>query len=308
MIFSSKDVQEGIAAFLEKRPAAFQGRFATVGYLDGVMRSEIDIEALHRAVLEHGATEVTPVVRIDQRASVGLRCIAKRSGPGSIGVEIRRGDGGLLGQFPTQIAYTFVGPLLAGEEVEIRVQPPGARVELLPLHDAMFLEANPTGQWLFLEDRTGQPITRSVAQALVEAENVAALTEVTGTIRPARRAQLAAKLMGAIEAFMQEEARRHGRGEAASVEVKLRPEIRAIEILNTFVKPDAKLLALDWSGTVYPTHAVDLARQAGLENHHRLDGLAAALVLGGDSAGRRGIGRAARGGRSVSASPGCRPS
>lgn len=29
------------------RAAAFQGRFATVGYLDGVMRSEIDIEALH---------------------------------------------------------------------------------------------------------------------------------------------------------------------------------------------------------------------------------------------------------------------
>ena len=29
------------------RAAAFQGRFATVGYVDGVLRSEIDIEALH---------------------------------------------------------------------------------------------------------------------------------------------------------------------------------------------------------------------------------------------------------------------
>jgi NADPH:quinone reductase-like Zn-dependent oxidoreductase len=29
------------------RAAAFQGRVATVGYVDGVMRSEIDIEALH---------------------------------------------------------------------------------------------------------------------------------------------------------------------------------------------------------------------------------------------------------------------
>jgi NADPH:quinone reductase-like Zn-dependent oxidoreductase len=29
------------------RAAAFQGRFATVGYVDGVMRSEIDIETLH---------------------------------------------------------------------------------------------------------------------------------------------------------------------------------------------------------------------------------------------------------------------
>ncbi len=33
----------------------------------------------------------------------------------------------------------------------------------------LFLEANPAGQWLFLEDRTGQPITRAVADALVEA-------------------------------------------------------------------------------------------------------------------------------------------
>jgi hypothetical protein len=32
-----------------------------------------------------------------------------------------------------------------------------------------FLEANPAGQWLFLEDRTGQPITQAVAEALVEA-------------------------------------------------------------------------------------------------------------------------------------------
>jgi hypothetical protein len=31
-----------------------------------------------------------------------------------------------------------------------------------------FLEANPAGQWLFLEDRTGQPITQAVAEALVE--------------------------------------------------------------------------------------------------------------------------------------------
>ena len=33
----------------------------------------------------------------------------------------------------------------------------------------LFLESNPAGQWLFLEDRTGQPITRAVAEALVEA-------------------------------------------------------------------------------------------------------------------------------------------
>jgi glutathione synthase/RimK-type ligase-like ATP-grasp enzyme len=45
----------------------------------------------------------------------------------------------------------------------------------------LFLEANPTGQWLFLEERTGQPITRAVAEALVEA----ALESRTGA--PAQR-------------------------------------------------------------------------------------------------------------------------
>lgn len=33
----------------------------------------------------------------------------------------------------------------------------------------VFLESNPAGQWLFLEERTGQPITRAIAEALVEA-------------------------------------------------------------------------------------------------------------------------------------------
>ncbi len=32
-----------------------------------------------------------------------------------------------------------------------------------------FLEANPSGQWLFMEDRTGQPITAAVAEALADA-------------------------------------------------------------------------------------------------------------------------------------------
>jgi glutathione synthase/RimK-type ligase-like ATP-grasp enzyme len=32
-----------------------------------------------------------------------------------------------------------------------------------------FLEANPAGQWLFVEARTGQPITRAVAESLAEA-------------------------------------------------------------------------------------------------------------------------------------------
>ena len=49
-----------------------------------------------------------------------------------------------------------------------------------------FLEANPAGQWLFLEERTGQPITRAVAEALVEAALVARASTLAG--RPVRRA------------------------------------------------------------------------------------------------------------------------
>lgn len=49
----------------------------------------------------------------------------------------------------------------------------------------LFLEANPAGQWLFLEERTGQPITRAVAEALVEAAFGA--RDSTPAWRPARR-------------------------------------------------------------------------------------------------------------------------
>lgn len=35
----------------------------------------------------------------------------------------------------------------------------------------VFLEVNPAGQWLFVEQRTGQPITQAVARALVEARS-----------------------------------------------------------------------------------------------------------------------------------------
>ena len=44
-----------------------------------------------------------------------------------------------------------------------------------------FLEANSSGQWLFLEDRTGQPITAAVAEALLDSAH-----EVTAdpSVRP----------------------------------------------------------------------------------------------------------------------------
>lgn len=49
-----------------------------------------------------------------------------------------------------------------------------------------FLESNPSGQWLFLEERTGQPITQAVAEALVEA--AAGARASTPACRPVRRA------------------------------------------------------------------------------------------------------------------------
>jgi hypothetical protein len=49
----------------------------------------------------------------------------------------------------------------------------------------LFLEANPAGQWLFLEDRTGQPITRAVADALVDAAR-ASLASPAATPRTSR--------------------------------------------------------------------------------------------------------------------------
>lgn len=38
----------------------------------------------------------------------------------------------------------------------------------------VFLEVNPSGQWLFVEDRTGQPVTETFCRALVEMEEASA--------------------------------------------------------------------------------------------------------------------------------------
>jgi len=38
------------------RALAYEGRHATVGYVDGVLKSEIDIEALHTSVSPYSAS------------------------------------------------------------------------------------------------------------------------------------------------------------------------------------------------------------------------------------------------------------
>lgn len=62
---------------------------------------------------------VTPRLRIGYRVSVGGRCIAARSGPGLIGIEIRRGDGEPEETYPTSVASRLYGPVDANEEIEI---------------------------------------------------------------------------------------------------------------------------------------------------------------------------------------------
>ena len=64
-------------------------------------------------------TKVTPRLRIGYRVSVGARCLAKRSTPGLIGIEIRRGDGGNPETYPTTVASLLYGPLLADEEIRL---------------------------------------------------------------------------------------------------------------------------------------------------------------------------------------------
>jgi len=39
-------------------------------------------------------------------------------------------------------------------------------LRLTPEGDYVFLEVNPAGEWRFVEERTGQPITRSMAALL----------------------------------------------------------------------------------------------------------------------------------------------
>jgi len=64
-------------------------------------------------------SQVTPLLRIDYRVSVGARCMARRSGPGLIGIEILRGDGGLPEAYTSSVGYRLYGPLAAGEELEV---------------------------------------------------------------------------------------------------------------------------------------------------------------------------------------------
>jgi hypothetical protein len=64
-------------------------------------------------------TPVTPVSRIDDRVSVGARCLAKRSGPGLLGIEILRGDGGMPENYTATVDFRLFGPVLAAEEIEL---------------------------------------------------------------------------------------------------------------------------------------------------------------------------------------------
>jgi hypothetical protein len=64
---------------------------------------------------------VTPRLRIGYRVSVGARCVARRSGPGLIGIEIRRGDGGDPETYPAVVDFLLYGPVLSTEEVTLKL-------------------------------------------------------------------------------------------------------------------------------------------------------------------------------------------
>ena len=57
------------------RALAFQGRLATVGYVDGVLHAEIDLEALHAKRLSCSASR-TSCARKAQRAAAVPRFVA----------------------------------------------------------------------------------------------------------------------------------------------------------------------------------------------------------------------------------------
>ncbi len=65
-------------------------------------------------------TDVTPVLRIGYRVSVGARCLARRTAtPGLIGIEILRGDGEPVESYTATVDFRVYGPFDAGEEVEV---------------------------------------------------------------------------------------------------------------------------------------------------------------------------------------------
>jgi hypothetical protein len=66
-------------------------------------------------------TQVTPRLRIGYRVSVGARCLANRSGPGLIGIEIRRGDGGGPETYPIAVSYLIYGPVDANKEISLEL-------------------------------------------------------------------------------------------------------------------------------------------------------------------------------------------
>ena len=70
---------------------------------------------------------VTPELRIGYRVSVGARCLAARTTPGLIGIEIRRGDGAGIETYPFPVDWRVYGPVAANTETEISL----AAIDLL---------------------------------------------------------------------------------------------------------------------------------------------------------------------------------
>ncbi|MFV2062971.1 MAG: MvdC/MvdD family ATP grasp protein [Chloroflexota bacterium] len=84
--------------------------------------------------------------------------------------------------FRMDMARARIEPAILPKDVEVRLHDFMARLglrygaidmRLQPDGTYVFLEVNPAGQWLFIEEATGQPISESLARLLVKNDGVA---------------------------------------------------------------------------------------------------------------------------------------
>lgn len=92
-----------------------------------------------------------------------------KSAPGAYAVDYRMDLAGAAyraGQLPARVQ----APLMALMKA-LGLVYGAADFRLTPDGDYVFLEVNPAGEWLFVEDRSGQPITRAVANLLARLDH-----------------------------------------------------------------------------------------------------------------------------------------
>ena len=131
----------------EERAQLDAVRFAPVIFQEHI-RADIDLritmigDAIFAAAILSGETDYN----VDFRMTMHAATIQAHDLPDEVVVKLR----------------AFMGALgLVYGAIDMRLTPDGEYV---------FLEVNPAGQWLFIEERTGQPITAALAEHLLAAD------------------------------------------------------------------------------------------------------------------------------------------